>query len=391
MEIKNLFEQLNTNPPDDSYHAKNLIGDRKLIIYGAGGDFNQFRMNVLERCGLTISVIIDRKFKPGSFYGIGPCNPDDYKPTQDDLDNAIALICLGEPKAFREANNYLLVKGFKNIIKSHDIYEHYYIAEDEVIDATYYQKGRDKIEAVYDLLGDQLSRDIYLAFLRSFMFKKFEAVPFNEDQIQYFPNDIPFCINTKRWINCGAWQGDTLKAARNYYLKTEDEKLPQAIYCFEPDFENFIKLVEYINSQQDFKRKTIAYPFGLWRENKVLNFRSGISKACRLLEHGDSQMQCIALDRMGIDFKPTYINMDIEGAELEALKGSIFHLKKYTPDLGICVYHKPSDIWMIPWYIKTHVDSAYKFYLRNHTGFVVETVLYATTSPVGQDLLVDHA
>jgi len=71
------------------------------------------------------------------------------------------------------------------------------------------------------------------------------------------------------------------------------------------------------------------------------------------------------------------IKMDIEGAEINALKGAK-HIIQYTmPDLAICVYHKISDLWRIPNMLKQWVPE-YKFYMRNHKERTLETVLYAT-------------
>jgi len=69
--------------------------------------------------------------------------------------------------------------------------------------------------------------------------------------------------------------------------------------------------------------------------------------------------------------------MDIEGAEPEALVGAKNMICKYLPDLAICVYHSPNHLWEVPLYLND-LNIGYKFYLRNYTGFSIETVLYAT-------------
>ncbi|MFH1618985.1 MAG: FkbM family methyltransferase [bacterium] len=68
--------------------------------------------------------------------------------------------------------------------------------------------------------------------------------------------------------------------------------------------------------------------------------------------------------------------MDIEGAELDALKGAAETIKKNRPKLAICIYHKPSDLFEIPLFIKSLVPE-YRFYLRQHQPISCDLVLYA--------------
>lgn len=68
--------------------------------------------------------------------------------------------------------------------------------------------------------------------------------------------------------------------------------------------------------------------------------------------------------------------MDIEGAEIKALNGLEKTIKLCQPQLAICAYHMPEDLWMVPLYIK-NIDQGYKIYLRHHSYTDSETVCYA--------------
>ena len=70
--------------------------------------------------------------------------------------------------------------------------------------------------------------------------------------------------------------------------------------------------------------------------------------------------------------------MDIEGAELKALKGAREALRKFKPKLAISVYHSLSDYIAIPQYINS-LNLGYSFYLNHHTIHSEESILYATT------------
>ena len=76
----------------------------------------------------------------------------------------------------------------------------------------------------------------------------------------------------------------------------------------------------------------------------------------------------------------TYIKMNIEGAEIDALKGAAGSIARWTPKLAIAVYHRPSDLWQIAEVVRG-LNPNYDLYLRQHDGGVIETVLYALPRP----------
>jgi hypothetical protein len=92
---------------------------------------------------------------------------------------------------------------------------------------------------------------------------------------------------------------------------------------------------------------------------------------------GVNIVQCVAIDQCISDFKPTYIKMDIEGAEYDALLGAKDTICTWKPNLAICLYHKPTDLYRIPLLISSW-GLGYKFYLRMYNYSAFELVLYAT-------------
>ncbi|MDA0067582.1 FkbM family methyltransferase [Brachyspira hyodysenteriae] len=74
----------------------------------------------------------------------------------------------------------------------------------------------------------------------------------------------------------------------------------------------------------------------------------------------------------------TFLKADVEGEELNMLKGASETIKKYKPKMAISVYHKPNDLITIPQYIKKIVPE-YRLALRHHSITFTETVLYCWT------------
>ena len=111
-------------------------------------------------------------------------------------------------------------------------------------------------------------------------------------------------------------------------------------------------------------------------KNIQLNFEADNGLSSVITPNGNLLVQCIAIDSSFPDFAPTFISMDIEGAELSALKGMRETIKHNMPKLAISVYHSPEHLWEIVLFLHELVPE-YKFYLRNYTSYSFETVLYA--------------
>jgi hypothetical protein len=109
----------------------------------------------------------------------------------------------------------------------------------------------------------------------------------------------------------------------------------------------------------------------------MLRFRSGTQSTSGISDSGDDFVQCVALDDAIPDFNPTFVKMDIEGAEYEAILGGRAIIQRCSPDLAISVYHRIEHMWEIPLLIKNMVPD-YSFYLRSHGNLGIETIMYAT-------------
>lgn len=74
--------------------------------------------------------------------------------------------------------------------------------------------------------------------------------------------------------------------------------------------------------------------------------------------------------------KPDFIKMDIEGAEIMALKGGAQTIKHHKPKLAVSVYHHPHHL-LEAYEILSGLRPDYRFRIRHYTEGFAETVLYA--------------
>ncbi len=99
------------------------------------------------------------------------------------------------------------------------------------------------------------------------------------------------------------------------------------------------------------------------------------SKVC---SNGVNVIEVDKLDNM-IKTPVSFIKMDIEGAEGDAIEGAQETIRKYHPKLALSVYHKADDLWKIPEQIFS-IRKDYKIYLRHYTEGFAETVMYFVPS-----------
>jgi FkbM family methyltransferase len=69
------------------------------------------------------------------------------------------------------------------------------------------------------------------------------------------------------------------------------------------------------------------------------------------------------------------IKMDIEGAEQRALKGGMESIRRFRPQLAICIYHSQDDLFNIPQQLATTLPR-YRFHLHSYSPSLGDLVLY---------------
>jgi hypothetical protein len=105
-----------------------------------------------------------------------------------------------------------------------------------------------------------------------------------------------------------------------------------------------------------------------------LNFSNGVRGVSSISDDGSLLVNADKIDNLCPD--ATFIKMDIEGSEMDALYGAKETIIRNKPKLAICIYHKPEHLYQIPLLIHEWVPE-YKLYIRHHSHYDSETVLYA--------------
>lgn len=361
--------------PNSSFiRIRDIARNYKIVCYGAGSGLDTFYSFILNKFEIQVKAVLDRCYhEPFIKNGVLHCAPDDYQ-ISDDKQQYIAVVTVGKKEYHKEILQTLDAIGFKNRILAADIYEyhlHYMQVKDIEKGLDYYLEYIEEIEEAFRLLEDTESKDVYKAILEIYLMQGNNEVPHHLHEEQYFPEDIPFYKGYGCFINCGAYDGDTVRQLVKKVGKIK------TLVCFEPEMRNFKYLSGFLESKQRQIADTIiALPCGVHESAQQLYFTSDYGVNSAISESGDTLIQLVSLDETLYGISPTFIQMDIKGVELEALKGAIKTIKNTKRDLAISVYHEPSHLWNILLFIHA-LSSGYRFYLRNYTGSVTDTVLYA--------------
>jgi FkbM family methyltransferase len=243
-----------------------------------------------------------------------------------------------------------------------------------------YHGNWDKIQQAFFLLQDEQSQAVLLHRLHFIVFpqdfagsdRPMEAVYTGN---QYFPEGIIHLADNEAFVDGGAYVGDTIKD----FIRRAGSF--DKIHSFEPENDNYIKLRNYVgNLTPEINNKINIYKLGLWDRPTMLTI-SGSTCGTYVSRSGSSESyaKLDALDNiLGEDAPVSYIKLDVEGSERNALLGAYEIIRSRHPRLAVCVYHKLEDIYELPLLIH-ELNPGYKLYLRHHhlDSNAYETVCYA--------------
>lgn len=179
---------------------------------------------------------------------------------------------------------------------------------------------------------------------------------------QYF--DVFSPLEREIFVDAGAYNGDTIQG----FMKWKGDNNYKA-YAIELSK----SMCEVIKNRKIPNIEVINA--GAWNKNEDLVFSDDLRGAV-VSKAGSERVQGRTIDSIVEGNEVTFIKMDIEGAELNALVGAGNTIRKYKPRLAVCIYHKRDDILKLGSVI-LNLNPDYKLYIRHYTSCMWETVLYA--------------
>jgi len=339
--------------------ADALMRERKKIVIWGAGDCGHLVYDVLSEQNVEVSFFAD-SFHAGETDRKTGVEIIGIDTVSGDRQNMLVLISVADKHIYSIIHQQLKEAG----LEDWQLYDMKRFIER--LPVRFFIQNRDKYQQVYTMLEDDFSKKVYLERMkRVYLLNDLSGIVSPVDE-EYF-DKVNILSGEEVFIDCGGYDGDTslrlINRCKGRYKK---------IIVFEPELSKKEAIERNLKGTNH-----MVYPYGAWKKEGMLCFDARGDAASRItIEGSNSKVQVVALDDYIYDEKPTFIKMDIEGAELEALIGARKTIQTYKPKLAVCLYHRPQDLFEIPLYLKS-LEESYRLYIRQYANSRYETVCYA--------------
>jgi len=229
----------------------------------------------------------------------------------------------------------------------------------------------DEIRECYRILADEESRHELVGQVEWRYWMDYESLPAHLDPMgTYFPLDLVKPLEDEVFVDCGSFQGDILPSFTSHWNSRF-----QHIFALEPDPENR-KVLEAVTKTLGLADRATVMPYAVGERNEMASFASTGTVTSQITTNGSISVECRRLDAIDWPLTPTYIKMDIEGAEPQAIIGARDLLVRHQPILAACTYHRTEHLWQIPNLIHS-IAPDYNLFLRRYAEECWEGVCYA--------------
>ena len=319
--------------------------NKPIVLYGMGNGADKI-INVLENYGIPFKGVFasDGFVRNKIFHGF-PISS--YSELKEKFGDMVVLLCFGSDRAE-------VLLNVKKISSECELYApDVPVIGGELFTEKYLKENKERFEWVYDKLSDDLSRKTFENTIKYKLSGKVEYLFECETQADEPYDSFLKLSDNEKFLDLGAYNGDTVadfvKRVKNY----------DKITAVEPDGKTFKKLLKNTESIEKTECKNLCIssfvgeaPFGMKHGRNSKAFT------------GDVLAQFSTIDAIVGDGGVSFIKMDIEGEELNAIKGAESTIGTFSPKMLISCYHRTEDILTLPKAV-FDIKNDYKLYMRH--------------------------
>jgi|TARA_Y100000588_G_C14267060_1_gene930440 FkbM family methyltransferase len=222
----------------------------------------------------------------------------------------------------------------------------------------------DKLNKIYCSLADNESKHVFLDTIAYRLYLQPSAMKNYKNRIseQYFESFMDF--ENDVFVDAGGFDGDTTEGFAVRYPNYKK------IYLIEPSSKNMDNAKRRLKnfSRIEFIQRAVSNKY------QELAFDEDSGSASNVSDLGSIKVIAEPIDDL-IKEKVTFLKMDLEGWEAQALEGSANIIKQNKPKLAIAVYHSSKDYISLYDYIM-NINPDYNVYMRHYTEGWSETIMF---------------
>ncbi len=357
-----MFESIacEKNKIEEEIHKLNSIQGAEIVLYGAGYCGHE-TLTLMRRRGINVKAVCDDGRSGQELDGKRISSISEIKPKE----NLRIYVTAGFNVKMKEK---LAELGLLPYCQNIDFGRY----DEEKENYEYFGKHIDEIDRVYQLLSDDRSKEIYKKLVQYRICRDIRILDgCKDDSPQYFPDtpDLRRYIDGDKhiFLDLGAYDGDSIMSFINYTGGYE------RIIAVEASKINYEKLIQNCKNLLNIRCINI----GISDKHQLLPFAISDAKNSFVSENGKSFLETDSIDNILNGEKVTFIKMDIEGSEYDALKGAKETIIHNKPILAVSMYHLVDDLWRLLLQIEKTIPDLYEYYIRHYSPTVIETVLYA--------------
>ena len=330
-------------------HLQN--SDKPVVIYGMGDGALKI-MRVMERYNIPLRGIFasDGFVRGHSFEGFPVKHLADM---EEEFGDFIILMAF----AIHDETTTAMIH---RIAEKHEFYApDLPVAGDNLFTMDFYREHQKEFEEVYSWLADEQSRIVYRDILNFKDSGKLHYLTHCETSIEEAYDNIIQPDEREDYADLGAYKGDTIQEL----LRFTNGQV-NSICAFEPDRKNYKKLCLNVETM-GLSEKANLLNVAAYKESGTMLFSNKAGRQSALSKTEGIETPVDSLDNAMQGARVSFVNMDVEGGEKEAIEGCRKTIELWKPKMLISAYHRSEDLYALPMQMR-EIYPAYRIYFRHY-------------------------
>ncbi len=357
-------------------------GDRasKIVLFGAGG-LGRRTLAGLRSAGVEPVALSDNRSAlwGTEIEGVPVLSPEN---AAEQFGRTAAFVVTiwgaGSPHRFAQSHEQLRQLGCDCVVPPAWLFWHYseQLLPFYALDLpSHLLEQASEIRRCFDLLADGQSKREFVDQVRWRLSGDPGSLSPPVAGVQYLVDDVAALRTDEVVVDCGAYDGDTLRS----WLEVRGPTFKQ-YFALEPDPLSRERLEQSLaDIDPEVAARVRVLPYSVSNYNGTATFSATGSLSSAIGEGDGITVQCIRLDDLVEDlgeYLPTFLKMDVEGSELDALGAGGDLVRASHPMLALAVYHSQDHLWKLPLAVR-ELWSGYHLFLRPHNEEGWDLILYA--------------